>query len=51
MGTFGKAEVMVEVHSWIAPGVGVVREVIKEKSNNLRLGSGWVSIELESYTK
>jgi hypothetical protein len=52
MGTpFGKAKVMVENHSWFAPGVGLVRQVIKEKSNHLLLGSGEGSIELESYAK
>jgi hypothetical protein len=48
---FGKAQVMVEQHSWFAPGVGLVRSVFKEKSNNLFLGSGEGSIELELYTK
>ena len=48
---FDKAQVMVEEHSWFAPGVGRVRVVTKEKSNNLMLGSGRGSMELESYTK
>ena len=51
MPPFGKAQVMVEEHSWFAPGVGRVRVVTKEKSNNLMLGSGRGSMELESYTK
>lgn len=51
MGVIGKVQIMVEQHDWFAPGIGLIKTIVKEKSNNLMLGSGEVSIQLESFTK
>ena len=49
--TKGMAEVNVEEHSWFCTGVGMVKVVRKEVSNNPAMGSGQVSMELASFKK
>jgi hypothetical protein len=51
MGVFGNVQIIVEVHYWYAPGIGFIKSISKEKSNNLMLGSGEGSSQLEVFTK
>lgn len=48
---FGSAQVSVERYSWYAPGVGLVKQIINESSNNLMLGQAKAVIELSVFTK
>jgi len=48
----GVAEVRAETYNWYAPGVGRVRSITKERSNNLLIGPGGEgSSQLVSFTK
>lgn len=48
----GVAEVSVETYSWYAPGVGRVRWITKERSNNQLFGPGGeFSVELVSFSR
>jgi len=50
--TRGVAELSVETYSWYAPGVGRVRWVTKEKSNNaLRWPGGEFAVDLASFSR
>jgi len=51
MGIFGVASISVEQYAWYAPGVGTVKSISKEKSNNLMLGGGELTLQLESFKK
>ena len=46
----GKARIKVLSHSWYAPGVGLIKSIIEEKSNHLLVGKGGtISVQLDSY--
>lgn len=47
----GVAKISVEEHIWYAPGIGLVKSVRKENSNNLLVGSGEASSQLTSFKK
>jgi hypothetical protein len=47
----GNLEVTIEGQTWYAPGVGVVKWALLEKSLDPKLGGGEISMELKSYTK
>lgn len=49
MGIFGVATITVEHYSWYAPGIGNIKSVVKESSNNLMVGAGEVTLQLKSY--
>ena len=51
MGIFGKPQINIEQHDWYAPGVGLIKSIIKEKSNNLMIGFGEASLQLEKFEK
>ena len=51
LGILGVANVSVEHHNWYAPGVGMVKTVLKENSNNMMVGSGELTLQLESFKK
>lgn len=52
LGAFmGTARVTLEEHSWYCPGIGMVKAVRKEGSNNMMMGSGQFSMELASFKK
>ena len=47
----GVAKISVEEYAWYAPGIGFVKSVRKENSNNLLVGSGEASGQLTSFKK
>lgn len=52
LGSFtGVANITIEDYTWYAPGVGVVKLIRKEKSNHLMVGSGQLSMQLESFKR
>lgn len=51
IGVFGVVDISIEQYNWYAPGVGFVKEIAKEMSNNLKLGGGTITGQLESFNK
>ncbi len=52
LGSFtGVANITIEDYAWYAPGVGIVKLIRKEKSNHLMVGSGQLSMQLESFKR
>ena len=47
----GMARITLEEHSWLCPGIGMVKSVRKERSNHLLTGSGEASLELVDFKK
>jgi hypothetical protein len=50
-GFFGVAEITVEHYDWFAPGIGMIKSIVKESSNHMMVGSGEVTFQLESFKK
>lgn len=52
LGAFmGAATINVENYSWYAPGIGNIKSITKENSNHLMVGSGELTLQLESFKK
>jgi hypothetical protein len=51
LGFFGDAQITVEQYTWFAPGVGMIKSMIKESSNHMMVGSGEMALQLESFKK
>lgn len=47
----GIATIIVEHYDWYAPGVGKIKSIVKEKSNHLMVGSGEMTMQLETFKK
>ena len=50
-GILGKAKIHAEYLFWYAPGIGLIKAVITEKSNHLMSGGGSLTAQLESFKK
>lgn len=50
-GILGKAKIHAEYLVWYAPGIGLIKAVITEKSNHLMSGGGSLTTQLESFKK
>jgi len=50
-GILGKAKIHAEYLFWYAPGIGLIKAVITEKSNHLMSGGGSLTTQLESFKK
>jgi hypothetical protein len=51
-GLFGIAKIKVEHYDWYAPGIGMIKSIVKESSNNIAAGyGGEATLQLESFKK
>jgi len=51
-GVFGIAKIKIEHYDWYAPGIGMIKSIEKESSNNIAAGyGGEVTLQLESFKK
>ena len=51
-GVFGVAKIKVEHYDWYAPGIGMIKSIVKESSNNIAAGyGGEATLQLESFKK
>lgn len=51
LGVFGVAIVNVQYYEWLAPGVGSIKSILKESCNHLMVGTGDLTLQLESFNK
>lgn len=47
----GRTAINVEIYSWYAPNVGLVKVIISERSNYMTIGSVKMAMQLESFKK
>lgn len=50
-GIFGVAQITIEHYDWFAPRIGMIKSIIKESSNHMMVGSGEITLQLESFKK